>query len=51
MVRLGTLRSVIDATLELGARLADPENSLCAVANQRLKLTEAEAIRDLDRRS
>jgi tRNA modification GTPase len=42
------LRSVIDAALELGARLADPgEFTLRAVANQRLKLTEAEAIRDL----
>lgn len=42
------LRSLIDATLLLGARLADPgEFSLRAVANGRLKLTEAEAIRDL----
>ena len=42
------LRSIIDAALELSARLADPgEFSLRAVANQRLKLTEAEAIRDL----
>ena len=42
------LRSIIDAALGLGARLADPgEFSLRAVANQRLKLTEAEAIRDL----
>jgi tRNA modification GTPase len=42
------LRSIIDAALALGARLADPgEFSLRAVANQRLKLTEAEAIRDL----
>lgn len=42
------LRSIIDATLGLGARLADPgEFSLRAVANERLKLTEAEAIRDL----
>lgn len=42
------LRSVIDAALALGARLADPgEFSLRAVQNERLKLTEAEAIRDL----
>ena len=42
------LRSLIDAALALGARLADPgEFSLRAVANERLKLTEAEAIRDL----
>jgi len=42
------LRSIIDATLGLGARLAGPgEFSLRAVANDRLKLTEAEAIRDL----
>lgn len=42
------LRSIIDASLELGARLADPgEFSLRAVANARLQLTEAEAIRDL----
>lgn len=42
------LRSIIDAALGLGARLADPgEFSLRAVANERLKLTEAEAIRDL----
>src|SRR4029434_574718 len=42
------LRSIIDAALGLGARLADPgEFSLRAVANDRLKLTEAEAIRDL----
>lgn len=42
------LRSIIDAALTLGARLADPgEFSLRAVANERLKLTEAEAIRDL----
>ncbi|HSQ25405.1 MAG TPA: tRNA uridine-5-carboxymethylaminomethyl(34) synthesis GTPase MnmE [Pyrinomonadaceae bacterium] len=42
------LRSIIDATLGLGARLAGPgEFSLRAVANERLKLTEAEAIRDL----
>jgi tRNA modification GTPase len=42
------LRSIIDAALILGARLADPgEFSLRAVANERLQLTEAEAIRDL----
>lgn len=42
------LRSIIDAVLGLGARLADPgEFSLRAVANECLKLTEAEAIRDL----
>ena len=42
------LRSIIDVALGLGARLADPgEFSLRAVTNQRLKLTEAEAIRDL----
>ncbi|MDX6382695.1 MAG: tRNA modification GTPase [Blastocatellia bacterium] len=42
------LRTVVDVTLELGARLADPgEFSLRAVSNGRLQLTEAEAIRDL----
>ncbi len=42
------LRSVIDAALKLDARLAAPgEFSLRAVANGRLTLTEAEAIRDL----
>jgi len=42
------LRSIIDAVLTEGARLADPgEFSLRAVVHQRLKLTEAEAIRDL----
>lgn len=42
------LRTIIDVTLELGARLADPgEFTLRAVTNGRLKLTEAEAIRDL----
>jgi tRNA modification GTPase len=42
------LRAIIDAVLALEARLADPgEFSLRAVANGRLKLTEAEAIRDL----
>jgi tRNA modification GTPase len=42
------LRAVIDTVLELGVRLAEPgEFSLRAVGNGRLKLTEAEAIRDL----
>ena len=42
------LRTIIDLILELGARLADPgEFSLRAVTNGRLKLTEAEAIRDV----
>jgi len=42
------LRTTIDLILNLGARLADPgEFSLRAVTNGRLKLTEAEAIRDL----
>jgi tRNA modification GTPase len=42
------LRTIIDVTLELGARVADAgEFSLRAVTNGRLKLTEAEAIRDL----
>jgi tRNA modification GTPase len=42
------LRSVVDLILKLGARLADPgEFSLRAVTNGRLKLTEAEAIRDV----
>ncbi len=42
------LRTLVDLTLELGARLADPgEFSLRAVANGKLRLTEAEAIRDL----
>lgn len=42
------LRAVIDAALTLGARMADPgEFSLRAVANGRLQLSEAEAIRDL----
>src|SRR4030095_6621714 len=42
------LRSIIDAAPGSGARLAGPgEFSLRAVANDRLKLTEAEAIRDL----
>ncbi len=42
------LRGVIDVALTVGARLAEPgEFSLRAVSNGRLKLTEAEAIRDL----
>lgn len=42
------LRAIIDTILKLGARLADAgEFSLRAVMNGRLKLTEAEAIRDL----
>lgn len=42
------LRTLVDVILELGARLADPgEFSLRAVSNGRLRLTEAEAIRDL----
>ena len=42
------LRTIIDLILQLGARLADPgEFSLRAVTNGRLKLTEAEAIRDV----
>jgi tRNA modification GTPase len=42
------LRGIIDIVLNAGARLADPgEFSLRAVSNGRLKLTEAEAIRDL----
>jgi tRNA modification GTPase len=42
------VRTIIDLVLKLGARLADPgEFSLRAVASGRLKLTEAEAIRDL----
>jgi tRNA modification GTPase len=42
------LRVVIDLILQLGARLADPgEFTLRAVTNGRLRLTEAEAIRDL----
>lgn len=42
------LRAVIDIVLRAEARLAEPgEFSLRAVANGRLKLTEAEAIRDL----
>jgi tRNA modification GTPase len=42
------LRTIIDLILTLGARLADPgEFSLRAVINGRLRLTEAEAIRDV----
>ena len=42
------LRQIIDATLRLGARIADAgEFSLRAVRNGRLDLTQAEAIRDL----
>jgi len=42
------LRAVIDVTLSLEARMASPgEFSLRAVANGRMKLSEAEAIRDL----
>lgn len=42
------LRQVIDICLSLGARLAEPgEFSLRALANGRMDLSEAEAIRDL----
>ena len=42
------LRRVIDICLSLGARLAEPgEFSLRALANGRMNLAEAEAIRDL----
>ena len=42
------LRQVIDICLSLGARMADPgEFSLRALANGRMNLAEAEAIRDL----
>ena len=42
------LRQVIDGALRLGARLADPgEFSLRALANGKMNLAEAEAIRDL----
>lgn len=42
------LRQVIDACLKLGARMAEPgEFSLRALANGRMNLAEAEAIRDL----
>jgi tRNA modification GTPase len=42
------LRAIIDLTLRLDARMATPgEFSLRAVANGRMKLSEAEGIRDL----
>jgi tRNA modification GTPase len=42
------LRSVLDACLESGARIAEPgEFSLRALSNGRMDLTEVEAIRDL----
>lgn len=42
------LRAVVDACLSLGARMAEAgEFSLRALANGRMDLTEAEAIRDL----
>ena len=42
------LRTIIDVTLTLDARMATPgEFSLRAVANGQMKLSEAEAIRDL----
>ncbi len=42
------LRAIIDSTLTLDARMATPgEFSLRAVASGRMKLSEAEAIRDL----
>ncbi len=42
------LRQVIDICLKLGARMADPgEFTLRALANGRIDLAEAEAIRDL----
>jgi len=42
------LRSIIDITLSLNARIAQPgEFSLRAVTNGRMQLTEAEAVRDL----
>src|ERR1041385_9495135 len=42
------LRTIVDASLRLGARMADAGGfSLCAVANGRISLAEAEAIRDL----
>ena len=42
------LRRVIDLCLSLGARVADPgEFTLRALANGRMNLTQAEAIRDL----
>ena len=42
------LRQVIDICLKLGARMADPgEFTLRALANGRMNLAEAEAVRDL----
>ncbi len=42
------LRKVIDSCLKLGARMADPgEFTLRALANGRMNLAEAEAVRDL----
>jgi tRNA modification GTPase len=42
------LRQIIDACLKLGARMADPgEFTLRALANGRMNLAEAEAVRDL----
>lgn len=42
------LRQVIDACLKLGARMADPgEFTLRALANGKMNLAEAEAVRDL----
>lgn len=42
------LRQVIDACLQLGARMAEPgEFTLRALANGRMNLAEAEAVRDL----
>jgi len=42
------LRQIIDACLKLGARLAEPgEFTLRALANGRMNLAEAEAVRDL----
>ncbi|HEX6730070.1 MAG TPA: tRNA uridine-5-carboxymethylaminomethyl(34) synthesis GTPase MnmE [Pyrinomonadaceae bacterium] len=42
------IRQIIDASLDLGARLAGPgEFTLRAVANRKINLAEAEAIRDL----
>jgi tRNA modification GTPase len=42
------LRQILDRALQLGARLAEPgEFSLRALANQKINLSQAEAIRDL----
>ncbi|MGH9883366.1 MAG: tRNA uridine-5-carboxymethylaminomethyl(34) synthesis GTPase MnmE [Pyrinomonadaceae bacterium] len=42
------LRQVLDLTLQLGARLADPgEFTLRALSNGKINLSQAEAIRDL----